>query len=122
MKVVSQPEYQDSLLLPVMDSVNKPVFNSFSRLVRNLDISRAAGISDDSLSIRNSTNLCEMHYANSSVSALIQVADIASYLLHSLDFIECDLKVADFKQRVISVANGLRGVIVRNEIIKAETT
>lgn len=121
-KVQCQSEYANNMLMPVMDSVNLPVYNAFSRSIKSLDIMRSASISNSSLSLQNTGNLCEMHFADSKHSALIQIADIVSYLLHAHDYERCGLHQTSFKKKIITISKLIAPSVMKNEVIDMNIT
>jgi len=116
-KLQCKNEYKNSMLMPVMDSVNKPVFKSFSNTIRNLDILRSSS-EKEFISLNNTENICEMHFADSATSSLIQIADITSYLLHAEDYERCNLHITKFKSELIAISKGLLPSIKYNEVIE----
>jgi hypothetical protein len=115
---VMQPEFEEAILIPVMDTVDAGKVKTFSGLIKNLDIMRETGL-EHSMSIKNSENILgEVFYADSKYSVLTQVVDIISYLRHVMDMHEVGLKKSPFQQSLVQISNQLSPSIVHEKIIR----
>jgi len=87
----------DTLVLPVMDGIPdsstpaKPpridaqLVRAFAASVRSIHQYRCSNFSTSNLSIQNTPNLGEPLFGDSAYSALMQMVDLVSYLLHQIE-------------------------------------
>jgi hypothetical protein len=80
------------MIIPVMDGFQKTTVRSFSQLVKNMDLMRAAGM-DKIMSIKNTENILgEVFYSDSKYSVFTQMVDIVAYLRNVTDCARKDMR------------------------------
>jgi len=113
-----QPEFENDVIVPIMDGINKNMIQKFSSLIKTLDVARAGGLSEENVSIRNSQNIFgEVFYAGSRFSVFTQVVDVISYLRQVADWAREGLVLKDFKKALLPIARKLEPAMTREEII-----
>lgn len=99
--LVTQQEYEDSYLVPIMDSVNKEHIGQYCSPIQTLLTFRSIGWDKD-LSIRNSENIIgEVFFADSRYSILTQVVDVVAYLRCIQDQANEGVTMTSFKKQLL---------------------
>jgi hypothetical protein len=118
MVALLQPEFEDALLVPIMDTCDSKTFPKFSQLIKCCDVFRAWGIGECNMSFKNTHNvLGEVFYAYSQYSVFIQVVDIISYLRHIADWAREGIGMSNFKGRLVPIAEKAARCLAREEIV-----
>jgi hypothetical protein len=118
MVAMLQPEFENEMLVPIMDGFDPDTVRKFSHLVKNGDVYRAAGLSEASLGFHNTQNIIgEVFYADSQYSIFTQVVDVISYLRHVADWEREGIDMTDFKKRLLPIAKKLKPSLAREEIV-----
>lgn len=107
---------EQEVIIPVMDSLSKPIAKTFSQLVQTMDQMRAAGW-ESIMSIKHSENILgEVFYCDSKYSIFIQVADTISYLRHVTDMASKGMELTEFKKRLSTISEKLSPAIKKEEV------
>jgi hypothetical protein len=111
-----QAVLEERAVVPVMDMGDDYLVRCLSGQVRSMDILRAVDCKN--MSVNWTENLFgEVFYADSRFSALIQVADIVSYLRHTADMHREGRLLTTFRQKLLQIAEAIEPAIAFEEII-----
>lgn len=108
-------DLRDAFVVPVMDGLDQKAADMLSAHGRSVTSMLARGLADW-VSLPFPERFCEPFFASSRHSPLIQVADVVSYMLHTLDHRE--QPPSSFRARVQEVARSLDPTLIRNEVVE----
>ena len=107
------PIYGEQLLFPVMDLASSNRVKMTSQTVHTMDWMRHAGVP----TFEGSQNLAEVLYASSQHSAMIQIADVLSYLLGIRYQDSLGLDVSEFKRSLLAIVARLDPFVAKDEVV-----
>ncbi len=112
-----EPEYEERVIVPIMDGLDSTIARKFSRLVKGQDEKRTTRLASSG-TVKNSQNIFgEVFYSDSQYSAFTQVADIVSYVRHIEDLKSEKKHISHFKKSLSEIAETLKDCIAWEEII-----
>ena len=115
---VTQPVYEDELLIAIMDGFETETVRKMSLMIRGCDIMRFADLGN-SISLKNTENIIgEVFYADSRYSVMIQIVDVVAYLRNVNDLREEGMKFSSFKEKVLAEAKRLDTVMKCDEVVE----
>jgi hypothetical protein len=119
MRWMIQRELVEYFIVPIVDGLDELVGTRLSASGQSVTALVALG-RGPMVSIQPPENMCEPLFTTSKHSVLIQLADMVSYLLHTLDFDRTDHKVSAFKGAVQDEARRLNGELVVNDVVEMD--
>ncbi len=112
---------EEKMAIPVIDGLHEENSKFFNIGGQGLSILHDSGI-EASVTIKNFKNICEPLFASSKYSALIQLADMASYMLQTLDYKILGVPCGEFKKKIQEICESFDQELIHNEIIHLNTT
>jgi len=106
---------EEKLAIPIIDGLHEENSKFFNMGGQGLSILHSID-NEDKVSVKNFKNICEPLFASSKYSALIQLADMASYLLQSLDYKVLNVECGEFKRKIQNIAESFDKELIHNEI------